>query len=81
MLFSHPGSERRVRVGYCLNLHAAESVEDVRRAITGFSVPLRDRLVGGSDAPFGVGMYLAAGAARELAADEEYGRDRLAEEV
>ena len=69
MLFAHPDSDRHVRVGYCLNLHAAESLADVRRAIEEFSVPLRARLVGDGGAPFGVGMYLASGAARELASD------------
>ena len=68
MRFHHPSSERVVRVGYCLNLHAAETLSDVREAIETFSVPLRDRLAPGSEG-FGVGMYLAAGAARELCAD------------
>ena len=72
MRFHHPSSERRVRVGYCLNLHAAESLADVRAAIEGFSLPLRDRLAADGctgEGPFGVGMYLAAGAARELCDD------------
>ncbi|MEM6673721.1 MAG: metabolite traffic protein EboE [Planctomycetota bacterium] len=69
MLFAHPGTERRVRVGYCLNLHAAESVADVRRAIDEFSVPLRERVGAPEGSPFGVGMYFAAGAAAELAGD------------
>ena len=68
MLFQHPSSERRVRVGYCLNLHAAETLEDVRSAIEAYSLPLRDRLAPGVEG-FGVGMYLAAGAARELCED------------
>ncbi len=68
MRFHHPSSDRVVRVGYCLNLHAAETLADVRRAIESFSVPLRDRLDPGG-AGFGVGMYLAAGAARALRED------------
>ncbi len=70
MRFHHPNSDRVVRVGYCLNLHAAETLADVREAIEAFSVPLRDRLAPGGEA-FGVGMYLAAGAARELCADPD----------
>ncbi|MEM1447815.1 MAG: metabolite traffic protein EboE [Planctomycetota bacterium] len=69
MRFVRPGEERALRLGYCLNLHAAESVADVRAALETFSAPLRDRLLEGGDTRFGVGMYLASGAARELAAD------------
>ena len=74
MRFHHPSSDRVVRVGYCLNLHAAETLTDVRRAIESFSVPLRDRLAPDGES-FGVGMYLAAGAARELREDPEALRD------
>lgn len=59
---------RAVTLGYCLNLHPAESLDDVRRALDVHVAPLAERLGGG--APFGVGMYLADGAARELCADE-----------
>ena len=68
MQFHHPSSGRVVGVGYCLNLHAAENLADVQRAIETFSVPLRERLAPDGSS-FGVGMYLAAGAARELRAD------------
>ena len=73
MQFHHPSSDRVVRVGYCLNLHAAETLADVQRAIETFSVPLRERLAPGGSS-FGVGMYLAAGAARELRADPDAAR-------
>lgn len=57
---SHPG--RRVRLGYCMNLHAADDVAGVRDGIERIAAPLARRL-GGGDA-FGVGAYLPDPVAR-----------------
>ncbi len=61
----HPG--RRVRLAYCLNVHAAETLDEVRAGITDITLPLRDRLTRGSE-PFGVGLYLSGAVAHALAA-------------
>jgi len=60
---------RTVRLGYCLNLHPSESLDDVRAAIDGTVVPLAEHL--GAARPFGVGAYLGAAPARALAGDAE----------
>lgn len=62
------GGARAVRLGYCLNLHPAETLADVERALEGSAAPLAERL--GGPRPFGVGMYLGEGPARLLAADD-----------
>jgi hypothetical protein len=52
----HPG--RRLRLAYCLNLHAAEDLAGTLEGMRRITLPLRDRL-----APcgrFGVGLYLPA---------------------
>jgi len=56
-----------VRLAYCMNLHAGESVEEIRRGIESITLPLRERLAPG--APFGIGMYLPAPLAASLARD------------
>ena len=61
----HP--ERRVRLAYCLNLHAADSVDDTLRGIREVTLPLRDRIAPAS--AFGVGLYLPNEIARVLDAD------------
>lgn len=60
-------ASRSVRLGYCMNLHPSESLSDVELALETFVAPLKERL--SPAAPFGVGMYLGAPVARELAAD------------
>ncbi|MEL6905533.1 MAG: metabolite traffic protein EboE, partial [Planctomycetota bacterium] len=62
---AHAG--RVVRLGYCLNLHPSETLDDVRAAIEGTVAPLRARLA--PDGSFGVGLYLGAGPAHELVTD------------
>lgn len=66
MLFrssAHPG--KAVRLGYCMNLHAAETLDELIANMQRITLPLRERLAPGSE--FGVGMYLPANLARELA--------------
>lgn len=58
----HPG--RCVRLAYCLNLHAAETLGDLHEGLCKFTLPLRDR-IGRPGESFGVGMYLAGALVRE----------------
>jgi hypothetical protein len=65
VLFAHPDYPgRHVRLGYCLNLHAAESLEELLESLRTVTLPLRDRLA--PTGLFGVGMYLPAKLARHL---------------
>jgi len=59
----HPG--RCVRLAYCLNVHPAETFEELVEGLKSITLPLRDRIARPGE-PFGVGMYLAAAAAHEL---------------
>jgi hypothetical protein len=69
MLWKHPDHEQReVRLAYCLNLHAAESFEEMLEGMQAVTLPLKKRLAEGR--LFGVGMYLAAPLARHLARGE-----------
>lgn len=72
MLFERDGGAadgpRAVRLGYCLNLHPSETLEDVERALEESVAPLAERL--GCSSGFGVGMYLGEGPARTLAGDD-----------
>ena len=61
---AHP--DRRVRLAYCLNLHAADDLEGTLEGVRAITLPLAERLSGGR--PFGVGMYLPGEVA--LALDE-----------
>jgi sugar phosphate isomerase/epimerase len=68
MLFrssAHPG--KAVRLGYCMNLHAAETLDELLAGMQRITLPLRERLAPKSE--FGVGMYLPAKLARELASN------------
>jgi hypothetical protein len=72
MKWQHPHKPgRRVRLAYCQNLHAADTLEETIAGIRGITLPLRDRLSRGrnpaSAQPFGVGLYLPAAVARALA--------------
>ena len=74
MLFAHPDYPgRHVRLGYCLNLHAAESLDELLESLRAVTLPLRDRFA--PSGLFGVGMYLPAKLARHLLTEE--GADEL----
>ena len=74
MLFAHSDSPgRHVRLGYCLNLHAAESLDELLESLRAVTLPLRDRIA--PSGRFGVGMYLPAKLARHLLTEE--GADEL----
>jgi hypothetical protein len=60
---SHPG--RCVRLAYCLNVHPARTLDELLRGLAEITAPLRERVAHGRE--FGVGMYLPAPLARELA--------------
>ncbi|MFN0241685.1 MAG: hypothetical protein ACKVWV_02235 [Planctomycetota bacterium] len=60
----HPG--RRVRLGYCLNVHPADTFERALEGLRTITLPLRDRLVERGTL-FGVGVYFPARVAAELA--------------
>lgn len=76
MLFRHPGHpQRAVRLGYCLNVHPAETLAGVIEGMREITLPLRERLA--CTSTFGVGMYLPAVVAAELAS--ESGRAKLLE--
>jgi len=60
--------DRRVRLAYCLNLHAADTLDDTIAGIRSVTLPLRDRLARGRR--FGVGLYLPASVALPLAAHD-----------
>ena len=68
MLFRHPAHpDRAVRLAYCLNLHPAETLDGLLDGLRRITIPLRERLAPGK--PFGVGMYLPARLAHDLAYD------------
>src|SRR5262252_10667707 len=56
---------RRARLAYCLNLHAADTLDDTIAGIRSVTLPLRERLARGRR--FGVGLYLPASVALPLA--------------
>lgn len=69
MLLRHPDRPRqRVRLGYCLNLHAAEDLDGVLAGMRSITAALRTRIRPGH--PFGVGLYLPAQLALRLDAPE-----------
>jgi len=68
----HPGA--RVRLGYCLNVHPSEDLEQTLAGMRAVTLPLRDRLAGAGER-FGAGLYLPAALARDLAS--EHGRGDL----
>src|SRR5258705_1862863 len=73
MLWSHPDHPRaRVRLAYCLNVHAAEDLAQLLAGIRDVTLPLRDRLARG-DESFGAGIYLPAQLARHLAGERGAG--------
>ena len=64
----HPG--KALRLAYCLNVHAAESFDDLLAGLRTVTLPLRDRLARPGE-PFGVGMYFSAGLVTELTRSPE----------
>lgn len=60
------GPRGRVRLAYCTNVHPGETLAEVEAALDRHAVRVRERL--GLER-MGVGLWLAAGAARELARD------------
>ncbi|MEM7517532.1 MAG: hypothetical protein AAF368_11500, partial [Planctomycetota bacterium] len=68
MLWTHDETGARLRLGYCTNLHPAGTLEELLAGLGRVSVPLRERLV--SLGALGVGAYLAAPLARELASPQ-----------
>ncbi len=55
-----------VHLSYCTNVHAAEDVDGILAQLDTYAVPIRDRL--GADL-LGLGLWIAAPAAADLAAD------------
>ncbi len=62
---SHPG--RCVRLAYCLNVHPARTLDELLRGLAEITAPLRERVAPGRE--FGVGMYLPAQLAAQLASE------------
>lgn len=73
MLLEAAGSRNTglpARLAYCLNLHAATSLDEVLHVLRTYTAPLRERILGpGSSEPFGVGMYFEAPATAALSRD------------
>ncbi|GIJ36148.1 metabolite traffic protein EboE [Micromonospora sediminimaris] len=65
MRLRHTGG-RTVHLGYCTNVHPAEDLAGIVAQLDTFAVPIRETL--GAD-PLGLGLWLAAPVAAELAAD------------
>lgn len=65
MRFRHPDGQT-VHLGYCTNVHAAESLPGIVAQLDSHAVPIRERL--GADR-LGVGLWLPAPTAAGLAAD------------
>ncbi|MCA9001104.1 MAG: metabolite traffic protein EboE [Planctomycetes bacterium] len=68
MRFTHPQhGTRSVRLAYCTNLHAGESLEEIRDGLQRVSLAVKREL--GVRGPFGVGLYLPAKVALALACE------------
>ncbi|MFE6721755.1 metabolite traffic protein EboE [Streptomyces albidoflavus] len=65
MRFTHPDGST-VHLGYCTNVHPAETLDGVRAQLGRYCEPVRERL--GVDR-LGIGLWLAHDAAAELTAD------------
>ena len=50
-------------LGYCTNVHAGTTLDEVRSNLERFAVPVKQRV--SPDAPMGVGLWFSAAAARE----------------
>ncbi|MFT5059513.1 MAG: hypothetical protein ACI89E_002298 [Planctomycetota bacterium] len=74
MRFVHPShGAASVRLAYCTNLHAGESLPEIRQGLEDFAVAVKRAL--GVQGTFGVGLYLPAKVALHLAS--EHGRHDL----
>jgi sugar phosphate isomerase/epimerase len=60
--------QRRVRLGYCTNVHPGEILDEVERSLARFAARVRERLEP-RPSRMGVGLWLAAPLARALAQD------------
>ncbi len=58
---------RSVRLGYCTNVHPGETLERIAEDLVRHAVPLKARAF--ADRPMGIGLWLAAAPAAELARD------------
>ncbi|GIJ41410.1 metabolite traffic protein EboE [Micromonospora andamanensis] len=65
MRLRHTGG-RTIHLGYCTNVHPAEDLAGIVAQLDTYAVPIRETL--GAD-PLGLGLWLAAPVAAELAAD------------
>ncbi len=74
MRFTHAPSGRRLRLGYCMNLHPADTLDGVISALERIALPIAGVLTSGE--PFGVGMYIPLRLAARLA--DPAGKDDLA---
>lgn len=83
MRYEHPDLPgRSLRLGYCMNLHAAEDLDGVYRGMREITVPLAERLYPGRSESegFGVGVWLPADVAMEITRpDQAEALDRYAE--
>lgn len=70
---AHPG--RCVRLGYCMNLHAAASTDELFDSLRSVTLPLRDELAPDGES-FALGMYFPAPLAFQLLQDLR-ARERL----
>lgn len=78
MIFESPqAGAGRLRLAYCLNLHAATDLEGSLRGMREITLALRDRLAPTS--PFGIGMYLPGALALQLADKKGKDLERLAD--
>ncbi len=67
MRFTHPDGST-VHLAYCSNVHAAEDAAGIVAQLGRFAAPVRERL---GASRLGIGLWLAADAARELRADPD----------
>jgi sugar phosphate isomerase/epimerase len=73
------GPRGKVRLAYCTNVHQGETLEEVEASLARHAARVRERVAPGR--ALGVGLWLAAPVARELARDAGLARrlrDRLA---
>ncbi len=63
-----PFSAKSIHLGYCSNVSAADSLEDIHRFLLDLAKPLKQRL--SPDEEFGLGMYLPASVLKELSENE-----------
>ncbi|MCI0588983.1 MAG: metabolite traffic protein EboE [Planctomycetes bacterium] len=64
MILHGPGPP--LRLGYCTNVHKAETLGEIEAALDAHAVPLRRRLLGESGPPLGLGLHLPKAAVEEL---------------